>query len=194
MLDESICIDKRLNSVSEGAENLFYRLLSKTDDKANIFADLDLIKGQIYSRRTYITEEAIKTRLLELHNAKNEEEEEIPEDEKDMGLIDIYKIKGGFYAHFPKFFKHQKLRKDIEPKVLYPLHPRNNPLRTCNDPFTQDKLSKDKLRKEVSKEEIENLKKLFNNNPEKIKAHLKARGLGEESIKDVLKKILPNIK
>ncbi|MFH1441315.1 MAG: hypothetical protein ABIH18_04690 [Candidatus Omnitrophota bacterium] len=66
MIDESICIDKRLNSVSEGAENLFYRLLSKTDDAGRIFADSSLIKGQIYPRRDISVKE-IENRLRELH-------------------------------------------------------------------------------------------------------------------------------
>jgi hypothetical protein len=154
MIDESICIDKRLNAVSEGAENLFYRMLSKTDDGANIFSDPDLIKGQIYPRRLNISLEEIKKRLIELHSAK---------DEEGYGLITLYTHNSEMFANFSNFFKHQKLRKDINPNIKYP--PRNDTLRTCNDPFAQVS----KLSKQVSKDvpplnillEIKNLKKIY---------------------------------
>ena len=194
ILDEGICIDKRLNSVSEGAENLFYRMLTKTDDKGNIFSDPQLIAGQVYPRRKNITETEIKKRLLELHNAKNDEsEEEISDEERDCGLIDIYRVKGEFYAHFPNFKKHQKLRKDIALKIMYPLRTCNNSLRTCNDPFTQvSKISKiSKVSKQVSKDETANFKKLFKK-PEALKSHLQARGLGESRIKDIIQEIFGN--
>ena len=110
MIDESICIDKRLNSVSEGAENLFYRLLSKTDDAGRVFADSSLIKGQIYPRRE-ISLKGIEERLRELNEVK---------DDKGKGLIVLYEAKNEMYCCFPNFNKHQTLRSDIKQKISYP--------------------------------------------------------------------------
>lgn len=179
MLDESICIDKRLNQVSEGAENLFYRMLARTDDAGNVYAEPDLIKSQIYSRRPTIDIEEIKKRLLELHNSKSGEQ---------LGLIELYSNNGELYAHFPNFFKHQKLRSDIKPKIQYPLRTRNNSLRTCNDPFTQvSKLSKQVSKDETDcidiKKEIQKLKKLYLKDEDTIRSLLLNMGFTEEEIK-----------
>lgn len=193
MLHESICTDKKLNKVSDGAENLFYRLLSKTDDMANVFADLDLVKSHIYSRKLDLTLNIIKERLLELHNVRDEDDES---DKK--GLIIIYKAKGAFFAHFPNFTKHQTLRKDIKPKIYYPEPTRNDLLRTCNDPFTQvSKLSK-KVSKEESNidhisnicDELKKLKILFprEGDLETIKSLLKNMNFTEEEINKAVTK------
>jgi len=182
MISESICIDKRLSAVSEGAENLFYRLLSTTDDVGDTIGEPELIKGQIYPRRGNLTLEDIKSRLLELHNIKNNNE---------LGLIDLYHYGGEIYVHFPNFNKYQKLRKDINPKITFPLRTCNNTLRTCNDPFTQvSKVSK-KVSKEVlpsdylSKDNIKILKTLFNDGKALVN-HLTMLGYGSQEISKVL--------
>lgn len=179
MIDENICIDKRLNAVKEGAENLFYRLLVKTDDNGNVFAEPDLIKGQLYPRRLDISLEEIQARLDELHNATGG---------NGFGLIIIYEKNREKYAHLPGFFKYQRLRTDIKPKVIYPIPTKEDLERIRNKSLPQ--VSKDKKDKEVSKEEIVNFKILYKN-AESLKMHLTTRGFDEECIAKVLKKVFP---
>ena len=186
MLDESICIDKRLNNITEGSENLFYRMLARTDDAGNVYAEPDLIKSQIYPRRPEITLEDIKKRLLELHNSNNGQ---------GLGLIELYSNNGQLYANFPNFFKHQKLRSDIKLKIQYPLRTCNNSLHACTDPFTQvSKLSK-QVSNDVTeldiKNEIKKLRKIYScdRDIDSIKSLLLNMGFTEDAIdKEVTKK------
>lgn len=185
MVDESICIDKRLNSVSEGAENLFYRLLSKTDDAGRVFADASLIKGQIYPRRDMPVEE-IEKRLKELDRAK---------DEKGNGLIVLYEVSKERYCYFPKFDKHQTLRSDIKPKISYPQPPPvTNSLQVVTDSDESvSQVSKKVISKKVSKQEIENLQKIFEKDKEGLKGHLTARGFKPAKIRNILNKVFGNL-
>lgn len=177
MIVENICIDKRLNKVSEGSENLFYRLLTKADDGAIVFADTDLIKQQVYPRRQDVTEEEIEKRLQELHNAR---------DEYGLGLIVLYVKSGERYAYLPKFFKHQTLRKDIKPKYLYPAITKEDLERIRNG--AARKVSNKEVNKEVSKDEVKTFKTLYRD-PEKLRLHLVARDVGPEKIEDILNKV-----
>lgn len=184
MIDESICIDKRLNSVSEGAENLFYRLLSKTDDAGRIFADASLIKGQLYPRRD-IPVKGIEERLKELNEAK---------DEKGRGLIVLYEAKGERYCYFPNFNKHQTLRSDIRAKITYP-QPASvtDAERVVTDlSGNVPQVSKEVLSKKVSKQEIEDFKKLFKDK-EALKRHLSARGFGPGRMRNILIRVFGNV-
>lgn len=185
MIDESICIDKRLNSVSEGAENLFYRLLSKTDDAGRVFADASLIKGQIYTRRDISVKE-IESRLKELHDAK---------DEKGRGLIILYEAKKEGYCYFPNFSKHQTLRSDIKAKVSYPQPPPvtdSVQVVTVSD-GSVSQVSKEVISKKVSKQEIEDFKKIFTKDKEGLKRHLTTRGFKAAKIRSILNRVFGNI-
>ena len=186
MIDESICIDKRLNSVSEGAENLFYRLLSKTDDVGRMYADSCLIKGQIYSRRD-ISIKGIEDRLKELNEAKNEQ---------GRGLIVLYEAKNERYCYFPNFNKHQMLRSDIRTRISYP----QPPFVTDAERVVTDsagcvaQVSKEVLSKKVSKQEIEDFKTIFNMDKESLKNHLIARGFKPAKIRSTLNRVFGNIR
>ena len=185
MIDEGICIDKRLNSVSEGAENLFYRLLSKTDDAGRVFADASLIKGQIYPRRDISVKE-IESRLKELHEAK---------DEKNRGLIVLYEAKNERYCYFPNFNKHQTLRSDIKAKISYPQPPPvADTIRVVTDSDEiVSQVSKEVISKKVSKQEVEDFRKIFTKDKEGLKRHLTTRGFKPAKIRSILNRVFGNI-
>jgi len=185
MIDESICIDKRLNSVSEGAENLFYRLLSKTDDAGRVFADSSLIKGQIYPRRD-VSIKTIEERLKELHGAK---------DDKGRGLIELYETKDERYCYFPNFNKHQTLRSDIKAKISYPQPPpTTDAIRVVTDSDKNvSQVSKEVLSKKVSKQEIEDFKKIFSEDKGGLKRHLTTRGFKPAKIRSILKRVFSDM-
>jgi len=104
MLDKVIILSKKINAVSEGAENLYYRLLVMTDDYGRFHADLDIIKGQVYTRRK-ISSSIINKRINELWQ---------------IGLIELYEHDGENYLEIVGFDEHQSFRKDIQRKALYP--------------------------------------------------------------------------
>ena len=140
MLDKVIILSKKLNKISEGAENLYYRTLVCVDDYGRYHADPEIIKGQIYPRRK-ISISIIKKRLDELWKA---------------GLIKLYEDDGETYLEITSFEKHQKFRADIQKKAECPepkgflQGSRNAPDTTCDETEQGEtercsKLSKDKI-------------------------------------------------
>jgi hypothetical protein len=103
MFHESLILSQRLNSVSEGAENLYYRLYLKTDDYGQFYASPDIIKGQCLTRRN-INIEKIKKRLKELF---------------DIGLIYLYFYENEIYIEIFNFEPHQTFRADYNRKNLF---------------------------------------------------------------------------
>lgn len=74
---------RRINSVSEGAELLFWRLVMIADDLGNLHADPMLIRSDAMPLRS-VTNTTIKKRMNELER---------------VGLIERYLVKGESYAH-----------------------------------------------------------------------------------------------
>ena len=66
MIDKVIILSRKINAISEGAENLYYRIYVNTDDFGLFHADPEILKGQIYTLRKDITIEIIQNRLDEL--------------------------------------------------------------------------------------------------------------------------------
>ena len=105
MIDRVIILSRKVNAVSEGAENLYYRLNVCADDFGRYHADPEIIKGQIYTKRR-ISLASIKSRLDELWEA---------------GLLKFYADDGENYLEIVDFEKHQTFRSDIQRKAEYPV-------------------------------------------------------------------------
>jgi len=105
MLNKAIILSKKINAVSEGAENLYYRLLVNTDDFGRFRAEPEIIKGQIYTIRK-ISVGQVADRLQEL---------------REIGLIRLYVVDEETYLEITKFEEHQKFRSDIQKKEEYPV-------------------------------------------------------------------------
>lgn len=106
MIHDDICEDRKLNAVSEGAEVLFYRLLSKTDDYGRFYGDPALLKGQVFPRRHELTVQVIASRLVELVDAE---------------LILAFEAEDGeLIVQFKNFEKRQAFRRDIKRKARFP--------------------------------------------------------------------------
>jgi len=147
MLDRVIILSKKINSVSEGAENLYYRLLVMTDDYGRYHADPKILRGVVYPRRK-ITHAIVKRRLEELFK---------------VGLIRIYEEDSEKYLEITKFEEHQKFRPDRKRRAEFPKPKRflpflqgsdgkmdttGKPLVVNGKPSVVSKLSKDKLSKD----------------------------------------------
>ena len=123
MIDKVIILSKKINAVSEGAENLYYRIYVNTDDYGRYHADPEILKGQIYTRRK-ISKTIIEKRLNELWN---------------VGLINLYKNNGEMYLEIVDFEKHQTFRSDVKKRAEYPdpetflQRPRNEPDTSRNE-------------------------------------------------------------
>lgn len=104
MIDKVIILSKKINAVSEGAENLYCRIYVNTDDFGLFHADPKILKGQIYTLRS-ISVATIGKRLEELIQ---------------IGLVKIYENDGEKYLEIVGFDKHQTFRKDYVRKYEYP--------------------------------------------------------------------------
>lgn len=104
MIDKVIILSKKINAISEGAENLYYRIYVSTDDFGLFHADPKILKGQIYTLRS-ITVATIEKRLTELI---------------EIGLIRVYENNSEKYLEIVDFEKHQTFRKDYVRKYEYP--------------------------------------------------------------------------
>lgn len=104
MIDKVIILSKKLNAVSEGAENLYYRIYVNTDDFGRFHADPKILKGQIYTLRN-ISSATIEKRLNELIK---------------IGLFNVYKNDDEYYLEIVGFEKHQTFRKDYVRKHEFP--------------------------------------------------------------------------
>ena len=104
LLSKNIILSRKLNMVSEGAENLYYRILVMSDDFGCYHADSAIIKGKIYTLRQ-ISLSSIEERLQELTS---------------INLIKMYEVNGESYVQIVKFEDHQKFRSDIKRKESYP--------------------------------------------------------------------------
>jgi len=105
MIDKVIILSRKINAVSEGAENLYYRIYVNTDDFGLFHADPEILKGQIYTLRKDISVAIIQNRLDELI---------------EIELIKIYKYNSETYLEIVDFEKHQTFRKDYTRKYDYP--------------------------------------------------------------------------
>lgn len=100
LLSKVIILSEKLNSVSEGAENLYYRLLVISDDYGRYHARPEIIKGKALTLRK-ISTTLISKRLKELW---------------EIRLIKLYNIKNEIYLEINDFELHQRFRSDIKRK------------------------------------------------------------------------------
>jgi hypothetical protein len=97
---------ERINSVSEGAEALYTRLIAKTDDAGRYWADPRLVVAKLFSHRWAageVDEEMIGARIDELEK---------------VGLIKLYEVSGRRYLEMVNAFK--TFRKDVKLKLEHP--------------------------------------------------------------------------
>ena len=120
LLCQNIILSRKLNAVSEGAENLYYRILVMSDDFGCYHADPTIIKGKIYTLRN-ISLSSIEKRIQELNEIK---------------LIKVYESNGESYLEINKFEDNQRFRSDIKKKSNFPQYQqrsRNESVRTQTD-------------------------------------------------------------
>lgn len=131
MIDKVVILSRKINAVSEGAENLYYRIYANTDDFGIFHADPKILKGQIYTLRS-ISVPTIEKRLNELIN---------------IILVKVFVNNGEEYLEIVDFEKHQTFRKDYTRKHEYPSPGINSYKSVQGSTKSPTKLNKSKLNK-----------------------------------------------
>lgn len=100
LLKESICTSEDLEKLSTGAENLFYRLITKADDFGAYYGNASIVKGTCLPLKSdYITSAQVSAWIDEIAKA---------------GLVYLYRAEDGRkYIQFVKWAKHQNVRAQI---------------------------------------------------------------------------------
>lgn len=117
ILKESICTSEDLNTLSQGAEILFYRLMVKADDYGIYYANASIVRSTCFPLKADdIKSSQVESWLTELSKA---------------GIIFIYKAEDGRkYLQFCKWSKHQQTRAT---KPKYPVYDE-----ACNQLISDD--------------------------------------------------------
>ena len=107
MVYEEMCVSQKFSKVSAGAERLWTRILTKTDDHGNFHAAAALVRGLCLPQFD-VTLKEVQGWVDELCN---------------VGLMVQYEVRGEQYLHVACFSKYQTLRRDRAQTIRYPAHP-----------------------------------------------------------------------
>jgi len=149
LLSDVIILSQKINSVSEGAENLYYRILVSVDDYGHYHADPQILKGKVCTLRR-ISIQQISKRLGELVKS---------------GLIKIYPVNGENYLEVVDFERFQRFRSDIKRTGIFPepVTYTDESVTDCNESDTSrnEKKQEVELYKSKSKEKEKREKSLI---------------------------------
>ena len=106
-ISKEICLDKKVNSLSDGYSMVgFTWLITHADCEGRIYGDPAIVKSLIFPRLLNITVEMVAGYIQEW---------------EDAGLIKTYEVNDDKYIEFPNFGKHQVgLRKERESPSTIP--------------------------------------------------------------------------
>lgn len=108
MIYDKICESRKVNAVNFYAENLWVRLLTKSDDNGNYFRDVRRIHANC---------------MLEKDGSDQAETELAISSLLSVGLLAEYEADGRNYVHLTDFHEYQELRQDRPAQIEHPPHP-----------------------------------------------------------------------
>ncbi len=116
MLNSTICMDKRVNLLSDDTCRLLFTwLIPWADVDGRFYGDPAVVRSRVFPRREDISIEQVDGYLNEMHNLK---------DGDGLGLIVRYEVDGELYIWFPNFGKNQAgLRREREANSIIPPPP-----------------------------------------------------------------------
>jgi hypothetical protein len=141
MITNGICLDKRINSLSDDTSRLaFTWLVTFADCEGRTYGDPAAVRSLLFPRRDDVSIEQMACYLREW---------------ADVGLIVQYQAGGDQWIWFPAFEKNQVgLRKEREPKSVIPPPPMPEGIQqTSGELPTQEKRREVKLSEEKRSEE-----------------------------------------
>lgn len=115
---------EKINAVTEGAENLYVRLIAQSDDEGRYSADPNWVLAKLYTHRMFkgLKVDDVAARIEELWS---------------VDLIRLYEVEGKKFLQVVDVFRTH--RKDVKKKLFYP-EPLSEPVtyagRARNEPVT----------------------------------------------------------
>lgn len=110
MIDDGALRSRKLNSVSLGAGELWFRILLLVDDNGNYFGDPMAVHFTAMRNKKGVTPQMTGKFLAELIKVKLLEKYEVADEDEP-------------YIHIVNFHDHQYFKPDRPVKVSYPIHP-----------------------------------------------------------------------
>lgn len=95
IIKDSICQSEKIDSISDAAECLYYRLMVQCDDYGTYKADARIIRSSCYPLKETMTSAKVEKLLVELI---------------DAGLLMPYESDGKRYLYFLNWTKHQQIK------------------------------------------------------------------------------------
>lgn len=108
MIHDRICLSRKVNSVSFGAEVLWVRILTMVDDNGNYSRDPLLIYANGVRRKKGVKQSHVEQFLNELI---------------EIGLLLVYQAEEEEFIHVADFHDYQTLRRDRPVTIDWPPHP-----------------------------------------------------------------------
>ncbi len=130
MINSTICMDKRVNRLSDDTCRLLFTwLVPFADVEGRTYGDPAVVRSWVFPRRTDISIEQVDGYLNEMHN---------------LGLIVRYEVNDELYIWFPNFDKNQAgLRKEREAASIIPPPPDEPESVQDDDGTTPDNIRQD---------------------------------------------------
>ena len=98
ILKESICLNRKIDRLTDFQENLFYRLIVKVDDYGIYLADPAILASTLYPRKRGLSLKVV-TEALQLM--------------AETGLIRLYESGGEAYLKIVSWERHQRMRSSV---------------------------------------------------------------------------------
>lgn len=96
ILKDSICTSPTIDDLTEQEENFFYRLIVHCDDYGLMDARESVLRAKLYPLRLHLISDAIIRNLLTRC--------------AEVGLVEVYEVKGRPYLHLLTWGDHQQIR------------------------------------------------------------------------------------
>jgi len=98
ILKESICLDRKIDQLTDFQETLFYRLIVKVDDYGVFLADPAVLASTLYPRKRNLSLKGIGEALKRMES---------------LGLVRLYTCGGEEYLQIVSWEKNQRMRASV---------------------------------------------------------------------------------
>ena len=98
ILKETICLNRKIDRLTDFQENLFYRLIVNVDDYGIFFADPAVVASVLYPRKRNLSTKTVADAVQRI---------------ADTGLIRLYEYDGEQYLKIVSWEKHQRMRNSM---------------------------------------------------------------------------------
>ena len=98
ILKESICLNRKIDRLTDFQENMFYRLIVNVDDYGVFLADPDVLASTLYPRKRSLSPLQVGKALKRM---------------EELGLVTTYACEGEKYLKIVSWERHQRMRSSV---------------------------------------------------------------------------------